>query len=111
MELQTAIEILEYHQEWRLGKREDMIHEPKKLTEALDIVLSEVKKFCLGTVSISVLEQIRQAFADYRRAEGCSCCRDNDAHKEAEKRLAELLRPIPYDDGSGFDWWQYCTER
>ena len=44
MELQTAIEILEYHQEWRLGKREDMIHEPKKLTEALDIVLSEVKK-------------------------------------------------------------------
>ncbi len=31
MELQTAIEILEYHQEWRLGKREDMIHEPKKI--------------------------------------------------------------------------------
>lgn len=52
MELQTAIEILEYHQEWRLGKREDMIHEPKKLTEALDIVLSEVKKFRLGDVSL-----------------------------------------------------------
>lgn len=51
MELQTAIEILEYHQEWRLGKREDMIHEPNKLTEALDIVLSEVKKFRLGAVS------------------------------------------------------------
>lgn len=51
MELQTAIEILEYHQEWRLGKREDMIHEPKKLIEALDIVLSEVKKFRLGAVS------------------------------------------------------------
>lgn len=50
MELKTAIEILEYHQEWRLGKREDMIHEPKKLTEALDIVLSEVKKFRLGAV-------------------------------------------------------------
>ena len=44
MELKTAIEILEYHQEWRLGKREDMIYEPKKLTEALDVVLSEVKK-------------------------------------------------------------------
>lgn len=42
MELKTAIEILEYHQEWRLGKREDMIHEPKKLTEALDVVLGEV---------------------------------------------------------------------
>ena len=51
MELKTAIEILEYHQEWRLGKREDMIHEPKKLTEALDIVLSEVKKFRLAAVS------------------------------------------------------------
>ena len=31
MEIKTAIEILEYHQEWRLGKREDMIYEPKKL--------------------------------------------------------------------------------
>jgi len=54
MELKTAIEILEYHQEWRLGKREDMIHEPKKLTEALDIVLSEVKKFRLGAVTESL---------------------------------------------------------
>jgi hypothetical protein len=44
IELQTAIEILEYYQEWRLGKREDIIHEPKKLTEAIDAVLSEVKK-------------------------------------------------------------------
>ena len=44
MELKTAIEILDYHQEWRLGKRDDMIHEPKKLTEALDIILCEVKK-------------------------------------------------------------------
>ena len=51
MELQTAIEILEYYQEWRLGKREDMIHESKKLTEALDIVLSYVKKNRLGAVS------------------------------------------------------------
>lgn len=42
MELQTAIEILEYHQEWRLGKREDMIHEPKKLTEAIDVILEAV---------------------------------------------------------------------
>ena len=42
MELKTAIEILEYHQEWRLGKREDMIHEPKKLTEAIDVILEAV---------------------------------------------------------------------
>jgi hypothetical protein len=52
MELQTAIEILEYHQEWRLGKREDMIHEPKILTEALGIVLAELKN--LGDVINSV---------------------------------------------------------
>ena len=51
MQLKTAIEILDYHQEWRLGKREDMIHEPKKLTEALDIVLSEVKKLPIHNVS------------------------------------------------------------
>jgi len=51
MELNTAIEILDYHQDWRLGKREDMIHEPKKLTEALDIVLSEVKKLHIHNVS------------------------------------------------------------
>lgn len=49
MELKTAIEILEYHQEWRLGKREDMIHEPQKLTEAMDIVLNEVKKLEAST--------------------------------------------------------------
>ena len=70
MELQTAIEILEYHQEWRLGKREDMIHEPKKLTEALDIVLSEVKKFRLGAVNGSDLVKsdwsLRECFKQLR---------------------------------------------
>jgi len=50
MKLETAIDILDYHQEWRLGKREDMIHEPKKLTEALDIVLCEVKKLLIPVV-------------------------------------------------------------
>lgn len=51
MELKTAIEILEYHQEWRLGKREDMIHDPKRLTEALDMVLNDVKKHRLVDIS------------------------------------------------------------
>ena len=58
MELKTAIEILDYHQEWRLGKREDMIHEPKKLTEALDIVLSEVKKLHIHNV-VGQSEQLK----------------------------------------------------
>ena len=57
MELKTAIEILEYHQEWRLGKRDDMIHEPKKRTEALDVALLELKKknpifYCKNRVSV-----------------------------------------------------------
>lgn len=54
MELHTAIEILEYHHEWILGKREDIIHESKKLTEALGVVLSEVKKFHLDAISGSI---------------------------------------------------------
>lgn len=44
MELKTAIEILEYHQLWRNGERNDMIHTPSALTEALDIVIKEAKK-------------------------------------------------------------------
>ena len=67
MELQTAIEILEYHQAWRLGKREDMIYESKKLTEALDIVISEVKKIRLGAVSKSeVFEHYGKPFTSGR---------------------------------------------
>lgn len=67
MELKTAIEILDYHQEWRLGKREDMIHEPKKLTEALDIVLSEVKKLPIHNV-VEQSEQLR-AFKQFLQSE------------------------------------------
>jgi len=54
MELKTAIEILEYHQESRQGKRDDMIHEPSKLTEALDTVLQQVKKCDLADVGGSL---------------------------------------------------------
>lgn len=78
MELKTAIEVLEYHQEWRLGKREDMIHEPKKLTEALNIVLSEVKKFRIGAVSGSL---------------------------DKQEALKELLDYIDSFHGSGHDYW------
>jgi hypothetical protein len=56
------------------------------------------------------IEKIREAFADYRRAEGCSCCRDIDSHEEAEKRLAKLLNPEPYDDGTGWDWNKYLSK-
>ena len=81
MELQTAIEILEYHQEWRLGKREDMIHEPKKLTEALDIVLSEVKKFRIGAVIKSVCPKCKSDDWD-NIGRNCRCNKCNKRWKQ-----------------------------
>jgi len=65
MELITAIEILEYHQEWRLGKREEMIHEPKKLTQALDVVLNQFKSNNSG----SFLLKIKTLLEQYRNEE------------------------------------------
>ena len=44
MELHKAIEILEYHQQWRRGDIDEMKYTPKELTEALDLVLSEIKE-------------------------------------------------------------------
>ena len=52
---------------------------------------------------------LRQAVADYMRSEGCSCCRDTDAHREHEARLARLLKVPRYDDGSGFNFARYRT--
>jgi len=40
MKLKEAIEILTYHQKWRLGKVNEMKHSPKQLTQALDIALN-----------------------------------------------------------------------
>lgn len=57
------------------------------------------------------LQSIRNALADYMRAEGCSCCRDYESHKEAAARLAELLDVPMYDDASGYDFWQFATPR
>lgn len=53
----------------------------------------------------AIIEQIKAAFSRYVKTEGCSCCQDTIGHKEAEKRLAELLNPEPYEDGSGWKWY------
>ena len=84
MELQTAIEILEYHQEWRLGKRDDMIHEPKKLTEAFDIVLSEVKKNRLGGVSNLVCDCCVPSPEDPFEYENPICSKCDGAMKQTD---------------------------
>lgn len=52
---------------------------------------------------------IRRALADYMRAEGCSCCRDSDAHKEAGDALAKLLRVPKYADQSGYNFDKFRT--
>lgn len=51
---------------------------------------------------------IRQAIADYMRSEGCSCCEGSD-HKDHEKVIAQLLDVPMYDDGSGYDFGQFCS--
>ncbi len=50
---------------------------------------------------------LREAVANYMWSEGCSCCRDIDAHKIHKKQLAELLDVPPYKDGSGYDFNQF----
>ncbi len=39
MNLDQSIQILDYHQKWRLGIEENMIHETKTLTQAICIIL------------------------------------------------------------------------
>lgn len=57
------------------------------------------------------LSKVRQAFADYRRSEGCSCCRDGEKHSEALERLANLLDVPAYPDNSGFDFGPFETKK
>jgi hypothetical protein len=68
-----------------------------------------VKNLTTPDVSVSVAE-VRQAFADYYKSEGCTCCQDTETHDKAEEKLAELLQPDQYDDESGFNWYKYATE-
>lgn len=91
-------------------------HIPARPDEDYDLLVGELVQRMREVIEATPkpdtntsLEDIRQAFADYRRAEGCACCRDIEAHKEAEKRLAELLKPEPYKDNSGFNWSLYRT--
>lgn len=43
MDLIEAIEVLEYHQDWRLGRVDEMIYKPSEITQALDILLTSAK--------------------------------------------------------------------
>jgi len=50
------------------------------------------------------LRTIRRAVANYMSSEGCSCCRDNDAHDKHRAALGKLLDVPKYSDGSGYDF-------
>lgn len=56
-------------------------------------------------------EQVRQVFADYYASEGCSCCRNEEEHDKAKKKLAELLDVPMYEDGSGPNFWPFRTPK
>lgn len=43
MTLETAIEILTYHQEWREGKIDEMKYSGLELTKAIDVILEHLK--------------------------------------------------------------------
>lgn len=67
--------------------------------------MSDIK--IVGTIDIKA---IRRAVADYMSSEGCSCCRDIDAHYRHAGELAKLLRVKKYSDGSGYDFTAYRTK-
>lgn len=57
-------------------------------------------------------KQVREAVANYMRSEGCSCCRDYEAHKEHTKVLAKLLgvKAHPEQDDF-FDFSKYTSKK
>ena len=79
--------------------------------DAVHEALTKQKKLNKPDVSNSLLAEIRRAAADYVRSEGCSCCQDRDAHKEASERLGKLLRVKKYSDGSGRDFYSYASKQ
>ena len=57
------------------------------------------------------LKEIRQAVADYMHSEGCSCCRDIEAHEINHKRLGKLLKAPKYSDDSGYDFSKFRSKK
>lgn len=54
--------------------------------------------------------EIRRLVADYMRSEGCSCCRDTEAHERHKEALAKALKVRKYEDGSGYDFVPYRSQ-
>lgn len=58
----------------------------------------------MGVVEI---KEIRKAVANYMGSEGCSCCRDYEAHEKHAEVLGKLLKVPKYKDGSGYDFRRF----
>lgn len=54
--------------------------------------------------------KLRKAVANYMRSEGCSCCRDTEAHEKHTAVLAKLLDVPAYDDDSGFEFYHFADK-
>jgi len=79
MDLQDAIKVLDYHQRWRQGIEEDMKYKPLQLTEALDIVLEQVKKLNIDDVSKCCIEPklTTDFFTDNETCQNCGTQKKN----------------------------------
>ena len=79
---------------------EDVVNELSKL-RAYVAQLIEFEEF---------KAKMRTAVANYMRSEGCSCCRDTEAHEKHAAILAGLLDVPAHDDNSGFDFCQFRND-
>ena len=55
------------------------------------------------------IAKIRTALADYMVSEGCSCC-EGESHGDDKEKLAKMLAVPQYDDGSGYDFYQFKSQ-
>lgn len=55
------------------------------------------------------MEAIRKAVAEYMLSEGCSCCRNIDAHEKNTAVLGKLLEVPMYVDESGYDFYRFSS--
>lgn len=84
-----------------------LVHKSQRYTHYLRPLPEGTRVLKPGEVAVSedFIQKIKIAFSDYIRSEGCSCCRNIDAHKDAEVRLGKLLDYPKYEDGSGYNFY------
>jgi hypothetical protein len=98
---QTAIEFL-------ISKIESNSN-PSLTQEELKESIEQAKETEKQQLSDFIAE-VRENIANYMLSEGCSCCQDREKHEENKKKLAKLLDVPPYDDNSGYNFFQFKTQ-